>query len=108
MVFAARRAATATVRHAPRRARMMATSANMAPDGKTLERGKEKAVKAGGDTKPSPHEHAPGWQEEAASESEATIMAEKSEHSSFEDMQEKTKEHIKKVTFKPLNLLSLY
>ena len=101
MAMAARRAAAATVSHAPRRARMMATSANMAQDGKTLEKGKEKAIKAGGDTKPSPHEHAPGWQEEAASESEATIKAERSEHSSFEKMQEETKEHIKKVRLKP-------
>lgn len=69
-------------------------------DPSTLDKAKENAIKGGGSSAQESHSsisHAPSWQEDAASQSEAVIKAEREqEESSVEDMQNASVETVKK------------
>ncbi|KAJ7453100.1 hypothetical protein FB451DRAFT_1100384 [Mycena latifolia] len=59
-------------------------------DPEVLEREKQRNLSNSQHKTSTPHEHAPGWNEHLASDSEATVKADRSDHSSPEQLQDAT------------------
>ncbi|KAJ7087615.1 hypothetical protein B0H15DRAFT_754550, partial [Mycena belliarum] len=59
-------------------------------DPETLEREKQRNLSNEQHKTSTPHKHAPGWNEHLASESEATVKADRADHSDMETMQKNT------------------
>ncbi|KAJ7578139.1 hypothetical protein C8J56DRAFT_356869 [Mycena floridula] len=63
-------------------------------DPEVLQREKERNLSSKSQNKTSPHEHAPGWNEHLASDSEASVKADRSTHASGEQLQNDTVNHL--------------
>ncbi|KAJ6530373.1 hypothetical protein DFH09DRAFT_934329, partial [Mycena vulgaris] len=59
-------------------------------DPEVLEREKQRNLSKTQHKTSTPHEHAPGWNEHLASDSEATVKADRSDHTSAEELQKDT------------------
>ncbi|KAJ7182616.1 hypothetical protein C8R43DRAFT_869045, partial [Mycena crocata] len=63
-------------------------------DPEVLEREKERNLSKTQHKTSTPHEHAPGWNEHLASDSEASVKADRSDHTSSDSLQKDTVDYV--------------